>query len=581
MILCSEGNQKSYLEAGFWGTSHETHSIDGLLKNLAKEKPDELAFVDAPNRDLWTSGAPRSLTWEAVDRQVEALATFFSQLDLPKDTVIALYGPNTVDMIVSTLGIQRAGFISAPIPLYWNSVEIRDYINEIQARVIISTDRVEHDHPALRCRDLTQDLFSMKYVLGFGDKLPDGVVDIGKFLEMTETPEDDQASFPPVDPNAVISVHPSMLQSADTEVAFARSSNQWLCAADVLIPYDESSSITLSPLTLSGLAGFCAGLVLTIKCGGTLHLHHYQNEEQLSDHIDEVKPEMVLLPQMITEKCLKLIKNDIALRVGSIWKNSHLIVATRQEIDARHSLFDITVLNEIAALSAQRLPGDARPSRLKMTREKNAVSLFLRDRLNPRMKQMQSLAGGELAMSGPGTPEYLFPSNNAKRALHRLRNKDTREGIPTHIGCRLDGDDNSQCEPIGFLVDTITKFHQVTSASELDDIYRELPEVEDAAHFVDPSNGTLNVAVVCPGQKQISLTEFQEALEKIGVTRVKIPVALFQTDVIKRGIGDMVLRSELLPLLKQKNQATHYQQLETEHDESFEPEIIEDMKQAG
>lgn len=549
MILVTEEQRNVYMKAGLWAEDPQTHSLDGILRANATDNPDEYAFTDAPNRSVWTSGQARSLTWATLNREVDILATFLQGLGLSDDAVVALYGPNTVDMAISALAINRAGYIVAPMPLFWRQTEMRDYLTEVHARAIITVDRVEEDAPALRCRDLTQTLFSMKYVLGFGDNLPDGVVNLDQILPAVSEMMDPELSFDSINPNAVISLHPTGLQSRDTEIVIPRTSNQWLCAERSLFGVMEETKRTLLPFSLSGLVGFCAGIIHTLKHKSTVCFHHYQTENTLAGHLDLVKPDLVLLPQNLVASQVNRFHSNQKLNIGCVWKNNHLAKMPIVQNDDGRQLFDVTVLNEIVAIGQLRANGEHTPTPLPLSEDILDLGLRLRKPSNNKLKQSDKLAGGELIATGASVPEVLFPSNSEKRALSRLRNKTAYEGAYTHVGCRLQEDDATKCEPIGFLIETIQRSNQVTAAAELDDLFKAVPNVLDAAYFIDPKTDALNVAIVTRGPAP-SIQEFSFALSEMGVSHLKIPTAIFPTNEIKRGVGGVVIRHELIALIE-------------------------------
>ena len=550
MILITEEQRQAYVDSGLWGDNSQTHSLDSLLRTNARDKANTLSFCDTPNRSQWTSGETKSLTWEALNQEVDILATFLKGLGLTKDAVVALYGPNTVNMAVSILAINRARLIAAPIPLFWRKAEMQDYLSEVHARVIITVDRVENDSPALRCRDLTQHLFSMKYVLAYGYNLPDGVVSLDKILPSVSEMMEPEPIFDDIHPDTVISLHPTNLQSQNTEVAIPRTSNQWLSTERAIFDVIEDTTNTFLPFALSGMIGFCAGIVRTLTQKGTVNFHHYQTENMLAGHLDLVKPDLVMLPQHCVAQQMNRFSANQKVTIGSVWKNNHLAQMPIEQSNDSNQLFDVSVLNEVVALGQLRPSGQHTPSPLPLTQDVRNLSLRLRKPTNTKLKHSTKMAGGELIATGASVPEALFPSNSEKRALSRLRNKMPSVGAYTHVGCRLNENDPTQCEPIGFLIDTIQRSNQLVVAAELDDLYKSVANVIDAAHFIDPTTNELNVAVVTR-DPTLTIETFGNHLSEMGASHLKIPIALYPTNEIKRGVGGVVMRHELVKLIEQ------------------------------
>ncbi len=548
MILVSKDDQKKYRKTDFWSKSAKKATLNGLLLQNAKQIGDALALCDAPDRESWTSGKAKNLNWHDLNEKVDLLARLLASLGLNDDTVIAVYGAQTVDMIITTLAIHRAGYISAHVPLFWRETEITNFLSEVQARAIITTDHVENDMLALRCRDIAQNLFSMKFVLGFGDNLPDGVVDLNHMLDVFQEMPKDETILKELSPDDVVSIHPTALQSQETEIALPRSSNQWLAAAKALFDDLSPCQNILNPFALSGFTGFIVTLVYTFQEKSCVHLHHYRSENNLSGHLDLLKPDLVLLPFDRVTKQKDRFSNNQNTIIGAVWKNNHLgeTIAPTKE----NKIFDITLLNEIAALGFWRKNNKKQPEHLPLQVDNGSISLSLRGSGNSRLKKPLQISGGEILCEGAGVPEALFPSNSEKRALSRLRNKEKTKTVFTHIACRVDGEDSHLCEPIGFLVDTIGRHGQVISAHELDILYQSIPGIDDAAYFISPEDGRLNVAVV--SNSAPTLQEFNNGLAHMGVTYLKFPDALYETDEIKRGLGNVVLRNELNELVEQE-----------------------------
>ena len=49
-------------------------TLDGMLRQAARRRPDEVALLDPPNRESFTDGRPRDLTYAQADRMVSAIA---------------------------------------------------------------------------------------------------------------------------------------------------------------------------------------------------------------------------------------------------------------------------------------------------------------------------------------------------------------------------------------------------------------------------------------------------------------------------------------------------------------------------
>ena len=104
-MILGEGNR----------TADSAATLDDLFRRAGVRHPDVLALADAPNREDFTDGAPRTLTFAEADRAISAFAAKLRQIGLRTDAIVALQLPNNVESVIAFLGVLRAGMIAAPI----------------------------------------------------------------------------------------------------------------------------------------------------------------------------------------------------------------------------------------------------------------------------------------------------------------------------------------------------------------------------------------------------------------------------------------------------------------------------------
>ena len=151
-------------------------TIDDIFRSHAQRRPDALALIDATNRETFTDGKPHRLTYAAADRVVSAIADRLHQMGLPTDSVIAIQLPNVVENILVTLAIWRAGMIAATLPLLCRRTDAVAALARIGAKALITCGRVgAFDHGRL-AMTVGADVFSIRYIAGFGESPPDGMV---------------------------------------------------------------------------------------------------------------------------------------------------------------------------------------------------------------------------------------------------------------------------------------------------------------------------------------------------------------------------------------------------------------------
>ena len=93
-------SRRSRGRRGGAASSRRRVTIDEVFRHIAQRRPDALALADAPNRETFTDGAPRRLTYAEADRMVAAIAGRLRRMGLPTDAIIGIQLPNIVENIL-------------------------------------------------------------------------------------------------------------------------------------------------------------------------------------------------------------------------------------------------------------------------------------------------------------------------------------------------------------------------------------------------------------------------------------------------------------------------------------------------
>lgn len=348
MKVTQESLSKEYHESGAWSDL----PLDELFRNTAKEHPTRMALVDAPDRSTWTGGNPRQLTYEEADAEIDRLAAFYSTVGLSSDHVIGVQAPNTVDTVIAILAALRADLIVSPLPLHWRQKNVLDALNSIGAKGFIAADRVETREVGAAARDVAADLFSLRFVFGLGNEVPDGLIELGPMLaEMGKDLEFTPSERPdPADHTATI----CWSRSGEENVPISRCHNHWMSASEIVIreAHIKDASTILVPYSLSGLTGLGAGLVPWLKCGGTLYLHHPTSLSNLAQHANDIGADVVMTPGPLAQSLdRQLESNDCT--VLAAWNISSPHPTT---FVARRRIVDLHVADEFALVAKARGP---------------------------------------------------------------------------------------------------------------------------------------------------------------------------------------------------------------------------------
>src|SRR4051812_19360529 len=247
-------------------------TLDDLFRRALARRPDAIALADPVDRPTFTDGAVRRLTYRQADRAISALAARLRDFGLPTDAVVAIQLPNIVDSVVALLAVMRAGLIAAPLPLLWRHADAAAALSRVAARALIGCQRVGDAVHGDVAMQIAMETFTIRFLCGFGENLPDGVVPIDDIFEIHDEPPD-------IDRPGVAADHLALVTfdiTADGIVPIARSHAELLAAG--LAVYLESrigpNAVILGALAPASFASLATTLLPWLLSGGTLVLHH-------------------------------------------------------------------------------------------------------------------------------------------------------------------------------------------------------------------------------------------------------------------------------------------------------------------
>ncbi|MGE4306796.1 MAG: AMP-binding protein, partial [Novosphingobium sp.] len=122
-----------YCRAGLWGTE----TIDSRFRANVAQVPDRLALVDAPNRESFTDGAPRRLSYAELDRAVDRVAALIRARGVAPGDIVVYQLPNIVESVIVLLACARAGAVASPLLVQFDTNEIGFVIDKLKPRLFI------------------------------------------------------------------------------------------------------------------------------------------------------------------------------------------------------------------------------------------------------------------------------------------------------------------------------------------------------------------------------------------------------------------------------------------------------------
>lgn len=412
-------------------------TVDEVFHRLATKHPDRLALLDAPNRKTFTDGAPRRLTYAEADRVVAAIAGRLRDMGIAADSIVGIQLPNTVDNILTLLGVLRAGLIAAPLPLLWRRAETVAALARLGAKALITAGRIgsfNHYHSAMR---VASEVFSIRYVCGFGDNLPDGIVSFDDLF--TTGPS---APVPPLDRerqhNAASHVAFITFDVGASGIVPVARNHLGAIAGGLDVALEghlAQDAHIVSTIAAASFAGLSLTFMPWLLSAGTLSLHHPFDAEVLAQQRHDDGCRTLVVPAPVA---LRLAEAGAFAGDGSggtviaAWRAPEQLAASPVWPEHDTALVDVSIFGE-AGLVAARRAADGRPAPIPF-------GPLMAPRGNPGAVVVADLvqtAAGTLALRGPMVPRHAFPPGIERSGLGHFA-IDRFGLVDTGYACEID-----------------------------------------------------------------------------------------------------------------------------------------------
>ena len=512
-------------------------TADGLLRRRARQKADAVALRDPPNRQMLDLAQPRSLTYGAANTMVDALAAVFTDLGLAPGDRIVLQLPNFVEAPLALLGAWRAGLTVAAVPMLWRASEIARVCDAVEPKALVGVSRFAGDSPAERLHGVAATRMSVRFVLGFGSDLPDGVVSLD--TAMGACPVSDFEPRHHAGPSLITFT----ARAGKALVPLFRQEDEILAQgamAVLSLALDRSDTI-LNAYPFTGPIGLELGLAPWLIGGATLVQHHpfdygvFVQQILTSDATVTAMPSAILA-ELGADRVLMDPQCKLR-RVGRVWSPPEL-ADPRAPLNhmamenLSRPVFDLYPLGDLASLLLRPAPAADRaalPLGPVPIGEDGGGTVFAETKL--------AEDSGELLLRGPVVPQGR--SNGPVARDHDgFVATGLRGSAEQTARLRLKRDD-ALIHHCGFTI----------AASELDGLYQAFPGFLDAACFVlpDPIVGDRLFGAMAPSPNvPVSLEALHRFLMERGVAPYKFPDKLLVVKEIPRDAQGDIVRAEIL-----------------------------------
>ena len=399
-------------------------TLDDLFRRAGVRHPDAVALADPDNRETFTDGAPRTLTYAQADRAIAAFAARLRGLGLTTDTVVALQLPNTVDGIIALLGVMRARMIAAPVPLLWRQQETVEALSRIGAKAIVTATRIGSVAHGELAMQVAAELFPIRYVCAFGGHLPDGVVPLDDIFG----PDAEEAV--PAEPRpGTAAAHVAAVTfdlGAEGLIPVARSHAELIAGG--LAAFQASGAALEAPLFSaippSSFAGMALTLVPWLMSGGTLSLHHAFDPQAFAAQCRRQDGGTIVLPgPALAAIAAAGSLGDMTKTIAALWRSPERMAASAAWRGIA-ALIDVASFGEIGLVAANR--------------DAHGLAASIPSGTANGLETLRT-AAGLLALRGPMVPTQVFPPGADSDHEPHLK-ADAAGFVESGYGCRRDGD---------------------------------------------------------------------------------------------------------------------------------------------
>ncbi len=389
-------------------------TIDEIFHRHAQRRPDAPALIDADNRTAFTDSEPRRLSYAQAERMVGAIAARLGQMGLPTDSVVGIQLPNNVENILALLGVLRAGLIAAPLPLLSRRADVVAALARIGAKAMITCGRVGGFNHGQLALTIAADVFSIRYVCGFGAHLPDGII---SFDDLFESEKLDPIPPPDRERANNASAHLAAITFDTTEgglVPVARNHAELLAGglAVLLESRLAQDAGILSTIAPASFAGLCLTLLPWLLCGGTLVLHHPFDAAVLARQSREERGGTLILPGPVALRFAAAGGFAMAgpACVVAAWHSPQLLAVSEPWREPEVSLVDVPVFGEAVLVAACR---SGKPNPLPL----GPVIAPRASASGVVVAELARTEAGTLAARGPMVPHHVFPPGIERSGL--------------------------------------------------------------------------------------------------------------------------------------------------------------------
>ncbi|MEQ9520537.1 MAG: class I adenylate-forming enzyme family protein [Parvibaculum sp.] len=552
MRLGDEAKIRTMTEKGWW--TQET--LADLFSKNAEATPERLAVIDPLNREDVDTCAPRRLTYKELELEIASAERKLTGLGLKQGDIIGLQLANTVEQVILYLAAIRQGIIISPFAIQWREHELRDVLNFVGVKAIITAKLIRGFAHGDLLAKLKAQIPTLDHVLVLGSDAPKGTLAFDLLPEA-------KANTPTLNANDAVTI----CWTSGTEArpkGVPRHHNHWVSAgiASVDAAKLEQGSVILNPFPFINMAAIGGSFVPWLLTGGTLVQHHPFDLPTFLKQIPFEKVNYTVAPPAVLTMLLKeealLASLDLSsmrsIGSGSAPLPPHMV----KEWQEKYGLPVINIFgsNEGTCLfsGVDDVPDPEERARYfpRFGCDDIAWPARIAGRIETKLVDLVSGATitepgkpGELLLRGATVFEGYFGTGEPDAPANPF---DTEGFFRTGDVFQIAGPGNRFYQFVERAKDIIIRGGMNISPTELDVLLAGHPDIAEASvvGIPDPVMGERICAVIVPkNATPPTLEAINNHLKAAGIAAYKLPEKIIIAEALPRNPLGKVLRRDL------------------------------------
>lgn len=240
--------------------------LGSLLAATARRHPDRIAVVDPADKPDWSDRPAITWTYAAAAEIVERLARGLRSWRLPPGSRIGLCLPGSAESALAILAVEAAGHVACLLPPSWDEERLLAAVQGAALSAVLTQSRLGSTAPAARLCAVAARYFGLRYLAAFGPDVPDGVINLDRFV--LDGPAQPPEGAPPT-PGGIVSF---VGGDPDRPVHRGGEAVVAAAAAHLVAARVAPAERILSLLGPHDLRGLVTGLAASLVSGATLEV---------------------------------------------------------------------------------------------------------------------------------------------------------------------------------------------------------------------------------------------------------------------------------------------------------------------